>query len=135
MGRGKEEHRDSTISIYVSLGKGNTPLPTTKKILPMFSQHFSDTLLAIPAEPCPHGLCRTHQPEGPSHSLYLDPSFNLISAVKSHRSGVLRTHLPSREKVNIQVGFKSRWCLKEIMIIKLPSCRFPRDYSTPAPDL
>lgn len=117
------------------------PPPTTKKVLPMFfpvppiSTHFSDTLLAVSTEPCPQSLCRTHQPQRPSHSPYFDPSFNLISAVKSHRSGVLKTHLPSREKVNIQVGSKSRWCLKEIMIIKLQSCRFPRDYSTPAPDL
>lgn len=83
VGRGREEHRDSTISIYVLPRKDNTPLPTTKKVHSMFVQHFSDTLLAIPREPFPHGLYRTHQPQGSSHSPYLDPSFYLISAVES----------------------------------------------------
>lgn len=100
------------------LEKITPPLPATKKILSMFFQHFSDPLLAIPTEPFPYSLCRTHQPQGPPHSPYLNPSFHLISAVKNHRSRVLKTHLPPREKVNMQVGTKSRWCLKEIMIIK-----------------
>ena len=59
--------------------------------VPLISEHLSETLLAILTEPRPPSLCMIHQPQRPPPSLDLNPSFNLISAVKSHRSGVLKT--------------------------------------------